>query len=285
MSFENSPQAVIPSLRLSSEDFLSFEVRTWRIVWISYSTCSNWSWLWQFIETQQILCTSASSFLHSSFLISCSSSDKFMNDWDIGNSPIPSVTSGVWGSSWNLLELDATKRLITFNKCTKKPIKSSYTRGVHVDERMWGELIRLSTKTKQLPEKQKHFVKQSMWRVLLSPIERALFVLWELDRTSRSLLAAFCFKWQKGSFIDAISKNKNISSPQLAMPIQLKLGKSFAHKIMVLNREIDRHLTRRTPAVWQVARCNANGQPRYIISSFVSQLPRVISLFWVSDFW
>lgn len=63
------------------------------------------------------------------------------------------------------------------------------------------------------------------------------------------------------------------------MPIQLKLGKSFAHKIMVLNREIDRHLTRRTPAVWQVARCNANGQPRYIISSFVSQLPRVISLF------
>lgn len=99
-----------------------------------------------------------------------------------------------------------------------------------------------------------------MWRVLLPPIERALFRIVRTRPASRSLLAAFCFKWQKGSFIDAISKNKNISSPQLAMPKQLKLGKSFAHKIMVLNREIDRHLTRRTPAVWQVARCNANGR-------------------------
>lgn len=47
--------------------------------------------------------TSASSFLHSSFLSSCSSNDKFINDWDMGNSPISAASEGEVGSSWNLV--------------------------------------------------------------------------------------------------------------------------------------------------------------------------------------
>lgn len=38
MSLWSSPQAVIPSFRFSSEDFLSLAFKTWRMVWISYST-------------------------------------------------------------------------------------------------------------------------------------------------------------------------------------------------------------------------------------------------------